>query len=82
MGDVFLMKLSCKLNESVTVKFYRLKDFLLENLKLKEKFKMRDFECFIFQSKFCFFQTFLRAFHPFNFIIFGSWSIILAKIFT
>ena len=73
----FLMKLSCKLNASVTVKFYR-----LENLKLKEKFKMRDFECFIFQSKFCFFQTFLRAFHPFNFIIFGSWSIILAKIFT
>ena len=31
MGDVFLMKLSCKLNESVTMKFYRLKDFLLEN---------------------------------------------------
>lgn len=62
MGDVFLMKLSCKLNENVTVKFFRLKDFLLENLKLKEKFKMRDFECFIFQSKFCFFQTFLGRF--------------------
>ena len=62
MGDVFLMKLSCKLNENVTVKFFRLKDFLLENLKLKEKFKMRDFECFIFQSKLCFFQTFLGRF--------------------
>ena len=54
----FLIKLSCKLNASVTVKFYR-----LENLKLKEKFKMRDFECFIFQSKFCFFQTFLGRFN-------------------
>ena len=73
-------------------------DFLLEKMKLrkrsdhvhwyarnnisKKEFQIRCFESFIFWAKVHFFGTSLGLFSQFFFVIFCSWSTMVADIFT
>ena len=57
-------------------------DSLLENLKLKEKLQIWDFESFIFWPKFRLFGAVLRHFSECNFQIFHLHRTMVADIFT